>query len=326
MIKEYKLIARIKRVIKAYFDSWLSVRIPIQKRFTLNRKNIFIFPSKFGVNFLVLCLILFLLGTNYQNNLILFLLFFLCSFMVTCLLLSYRNLANLTLTANQVQPQFAGRDCAFSLRIVKEMNLGQQINCSFKNPSSALKSRVTEQQCLIYALAHKRGWFNPGRVTIRSTFPFGLFTVWTHLDFGFSVLLYPEPLLDNTQPLKFIGKNSNKGLTSTELGFEQFSMLKTYLPGESLKSVAWKQLAQGRGWLSKQFEQSHGGDVILDLEVYKNVDLETKLRLLCYQVIELEKNKINYSVKLGNEIIATGYGLEHKAKCLKALALYGIKP
>lgn len=324
MNKSFKLTAPLKRLIARRFERWLTARMPAQNSFTLNHANTFIFPSKFGLHFLVLCFILFLLGTNYQNNLILFVLFFLCSFMVTCLLLSYQNIAGLTLTANQVKAQFAGQDCVFCLRIIKNLSPGQQIDFYFQNPSSPLKSVISEQQVLVYGLSNKRGWFNPGRVTIRSTFPFGLFTVWTHLDFGLCALLYPKPLESDQQLVSLSAEQTNQGLTNAALGFEQFSTLKSYQPGESLKSVAWKQVAQGRGWFSKQFEQSQGGDVLLDLALYTNLDLETKLSLLCYQVIELEKNDVSYALKLETKTTATDHGLQHKELCLKALALYGL--
>lgn len=323
MNKYFNPTGPLKRLIKRGFERWLTARMPAQNSFTLNRKNIFIFPSKFGVHFLIICFVLFLLGTNYQNNLILFVVFFLCSFMVTCLLLSYKNMTDLTLTANQITPQFAGQDSVFCLRITKKPNRGQEIDFYFQQPSSALKSVIKEQQVFVYGLSKKRGWFNPGRVTLRSTFPFGLFTVWTHLDFGLRALLYPEPLANGMPQVSLSAEQKNQGLTNFTPGFEQFSMLKSYQPGESLKSVAWKQLAQGRGWFSKQFEQAQGGDVLLDLALYTNLDLETKLSLICFQIVELEMNHCSYALKLDSKTIATGNGLQHKEMCLKALALYG---
>ncbi|MCG6200874.1 DUF58 domain-containing protein [Psychromonas antarctica] len=320
-----KLTAPLKRLIDRRFQRWLTARMPAQNSFILNHRNIFIFPSKFGRHFLLLCFILFLLGTNYQNNLILFVLFFLCSFMVTCLFLSYQNIAHITLTATPVTPQFAGSDCVFCLRMAKKSNLGQEMSIYFQKKSSGLQSLISEEQVLVYGLSKKRGWFNPGRVTIASTFPFGLFTVWTFLDFDLRALLYPQPQ-KNKQPLVSLStRQSTQGITNTALGVDQFSMLKNYQAGESLKSVAWKQLAQGRGWFSKQFEQDQGGDVLLDLALYGNLDLEKKLSLLSYQIIELDKRHLSYTLKLGATTFVAEHGLQHKTRCLKALALYGLR-
>lgn len=242
--------------------------------------------------------------------------------MLTSLLLSYRNLAGLSLAANPVKAQFAAQDCIFNLRIDKPSRRGQQLEFCFQENSSVLKSLVTEQQVHIYSFCSRRGWFNPGRVTVRSTFPFGLFTVWTHLDFALSALLYPQPIACSQKFINYSAADVNEGATYVA-GVEQFSTLKSYQPGESLKSVAWKQLAQGRGWFSKQFEQPQGGDVLLELETYKNTDLEIKLCFICYQIIELEDKKINYALKLNNQLITANHGVAHKDKCLKALALFG---
>ncbi|WP_019616930.1 DUF58 domain-containing protein [Psychromonas ossibalaenae] len=312
-----------KNLIEARFDVWLKRRLPAVKTITLNRANTFILPSKAGFLYILTVLMLFLLGTNYQNNLILFVVFFLCSFMLTCLLLSYQNLAKLTLTANPVKAQFAGQDCCCSLRISKQNGRAQQVYYEFKKSSSPLQSILSDESVSIYALSKKRGWFEPGRVTVSSRFPFGLFTVWTYIDFGFKCLIYPQPLEKKGVVHTLPGKQTNSGLRSTDSGFEEFAMLKTYLPGESLKSVAWKQVAQGRGMLSKQFEQSQGGDVILDIDDYAFLDLETKLSALCYHVIELYKNNVIFVLKLNDKIITAEHGPAGRASCLQMLALYG---
>ena len=60
-----------------YIRKWLDKRIPAANEFQLSHRSIFIFPAKFGALFLALCALLFLLGTNYQNNLMLLLCYFL---------------------------------------------------------------------------------------------------------------------------------------------------------------------------------------------------------------------------------------------------------
>lgn len=313
-------------MITAYFnkrfDKWLQRRIPATKKITLHRKNLFIFPSKMGIHFLVSCFILFLLGTNYQNNLILFLVFFLCSFMLTCLLLSYRNVANLQIVAIDNKAQFAGQDCPFHLRLKKPKNSAQVLHFSFQSITSKLQASSEGDSVIVYARATKRGYFNPGRITVCSTFPFGLYKVWTHIDFGLEVLLYPQPVKNR---LKVQSCSQNKRANNSYksmLGVDQFSTLKRYQPGESLKSVAWKQLAQGRGWLSKQFEQSAGQALVFDITALRHLALETRLSFLCYHIIEQEKNQQRYALTLLNQKIESGSGNAHKLRCLQALALF----
>ncbi|WP_245542350.1 DUF58 domain-containing protein [Psychromonas hadalis] len=296
--------------------------MPATKQIMLNSGNIFIFPSASGLHFLITLFILFLLGTNYQNNLILFLVFFLCSFMVTSLLLSYQNLAGLKLTAVKPQAQFAGKDCLFHLRLMKLKNRGNDIHFSFQKGNSALQTVIDEEQVLLYHFSKMRGYFNPERVTVSSTFPFGLFNVWTHLDFDFKVLLYPIPLTNKLPAEQLTHNNQDESSQQFSSGIDQFSTLKNYQQGESLKSVAWKQLAQGRGMLSKQFEQSIAGERLLDISLLQHIPLEKRLSFLCYQVITLEKTGYRYGLMLVNQKVEMGSGTLHQHHCLQALALF----
>ena len=315
----------MKNYISKRFDKWLIKRMPAGGEFTLNSGNTFIFPSKTGLHFLVSCFILFLLGTNYQNNLILFLVFFLCSFMFTCLLLSYQNLAGLTLVAVAPDSQFACKDCCFKLTIKHPKTMAQGLSFSFKNQRSQLQSMIKNNSVVLYSYSSQRGYFNPGRITVKSTFPFGLFNVWTHLDFDFKVLLFPSPIENTLKESRTLEDNIHQhSVYQTIAGVEQFSTLKNYQVGESLKSVAWKQVAQGRGWLSKQFEQSAGGDLLLDLGDLNLLPLEMRLSFLSYHIIRLEKMKQRYSLTLNQQRIDIGLGQSHKNKCLQALALFDL--
>jgi uncharacterized protein (DUF58 family) len=315
----------MKNYISNRFEQWLIKRMPAAKTFTLNSGNTFVFPSRTGLHFLVSCFILFLLGTNYQNNLILFLVFFLCSFMFTCLLLSYQNLAGLTLSAVPPVSQFANKDCNFKLSIKHPKTIAQGLDFSFKHQRSQLQTTIKNNTVVLYSYSSQRGYFNPGRITVKSTFPFGLFNVWTHLDFDFKVLLFPSPIENKLKESRSLDDNAYEhSAYQTIAGVEQFSTLKNYQLGESLKSVAWKQVAQGRGWLSKQFEQSAGGDLLLDISDLNHLPLELRLSFLSHHIIELEKIKQRYSLTLNQHKIAIGSGQSHKHKCLQALALFGL--
>lgn len=317
------LIKKVKEIFNQRFDRWLTKRMPAVDSIILNRGNTFIFPSRFGLMFLTTATVLFLIGTNYQNNLILFLVFFMLSFMITCLLLSYQNLAGLELTANNSKDQFTNENCTFSLRIKANKGGAEQTHYRFKKSSAPLESVIQEERVQLFAKSAQRGWFKPGRVTIESNYPFGLFNVWTHLDFGFCCLLYPTPIESSLSNIALSGEQTDNGLRESKVGFETFNTLKPYQQGESLKSVAWKQVAQGKGFFTKQFEQEQGGNVYLSLSDFQGQPIEKTLSMLTYQVINHEQLGVNYALDLGGAVIEVGGGEQHQLQCLRALALYG---
>lgn len=96
------------KVLQNYWNRWLNKRIPAATQHHLNHHNIFIFPAKFGLLFLSLCLLLFLLGTNYQNNLMLLLCYFLLALFLVNLLASYINFARIDLQIGKCPEVFVG--------------------------------------------------------------------------------------------------------------------------------------------------------------------------------------------------------------------------
>ncbi|MFO6423213.1 DUF58 domain-containing protein [Motilimonas sp. KMU-193] len=315
---------QVHQWVSSRFDKWLKKNVPSSSRIVLSRKNLFILPTWFGVIYLVTCFTLFLLGTNYQNNLILFLSFLLSSVFVSCLLLSHKNMSGLVLDAADPEPQFSEQVMAFPVKISHRSEQGQ-FYFSFQKQVHVLDAVIKSQQVVVYAQTSQRGYFEPGRLTVYSLFPLGLFRVWSHVDLGWQGLVYPKPidaklLLDSDAG----DQQADLGRSRTKPGFDEFAGLKTYQVGESLKSVAWKQLAQGRGWHSKAFEQAQGAPVWLTLNEQTGRDLETKLGQLTSQVLQLDEQNALYGLRLAGQEIVPAQGPSHKLQCLAALATFGL--
>jgi len=97
---------------------WLDNRVPAANEHHLNLNSIFILPSGFGWSFIILSLCLFLLGTNYQNNLMLLLSYLCLSIMLLTLFYTHQNFARLALKSLppafslQSKRRTAGAGCA----------------------------------------------------------------------------------------------------------------------------------------------------------------------------------------------------------------------
>ena len=92
-----KLSTPIRNIIEHRFNLWLSRRLPPSLHKTLDNRSIFIFPTKLGFIYLFVMLLVFLLGTNYQNNVIILLAYLLASVFVTIMLQSYFNFKGLSI-------------------------------------------------------------------------------------------------------------------------------------------------------------------------------------------------------------------------------------
>lgn len=313
-------------------ERWLKRRIPDNRIFQLDMSNIFIFPSRFGLLFLLLCACLFLLGSNYNNNLMLLLCYFLVALFLVCLSASFSNFAKIRLQIGKTHPIFAGDD----LNVPIWLNSANQQadddlpfygKLHFRFWRQKLNCSVDPQHLTnpvnLNLSTHKRGWIEIPRITIECFYPLGLYRCWTHVKFPVEVLVYPRPLPCAIKVEEQVTGNSETETVSNVSGSDNFDALRSYQVGEPLYHVAWKQVAKNQAMVSKQFTSNQQSAVYLSLAKLPPQDIEKSLSQLCFMVLELSREHRKFGLDLGSVSIPPDEGIAHKEQCLKALALYG---
>ncbi|MCL1039178.1 DUF58 domain-containing protein [Shewanella submarina] len=307
-----------------FWQRWLARRLPAAREHTLTHKGIFILPTGFGVFWLLLVLLLFLFGTNYQNNLVIGLAMLMASIFNTCLIFGYRNLAGLTIKGHWPAQVYAGETLAMPIQL-ESSHACWQVGLNYPKNRIAEITRITDSavEVLVPVRHTQRGRMNLGRVRISSCYPMGLCRAWSHLDMAMSPLVFakPEKPDDKRSYMDFHGNDDVNGGNQLN-GVDEFSGLRDYIRGESLKQVAWKQLAQGRGMLTKQFEQPQGEAIWLVLPG-ADTDLEKRLSALSYLVEYFSRDQHLFGLELNGEQVAPGAGESHRLACQEAIALYG---
>ena len=321
-------------ILAPIWQRWLVRRLPPSPEIILSHRSIFILPSGFGLVWLSLILLLYLFGTNYQNNLVIGLSILLLSLFNTCILYSYKNLAGLHLRAMTPPEAYAGETLTFPVLIsTHHSSHNIQLNYPHNRTYTVQNVNADEQQALVHFEYNQRGNMSPGRLKIESFYPLGLCRAWSHVDLAISHLVFAKPMeaplqleADNVQSEQDLLLLAGKHVA----GIDEFKGLKPYVLGESLKQVAWKQWAQGRGMLSKEFQQPQGEPVWLRLRPDAK-RLETQLGQLSWQVNKLTQLEqyfgLHLPMPMGEDIlIAPATGNNHRIACQKALALYPQAP
>ena len=156
---------------------------------------------------------LFLLGTNYQNNLMLLLCYLLLSIMLLALFYTHQNFSYLALKALTVDPFHCHQTGQLVLQVTphrqhKNKYVNGQLLVSWltlprthpvvvelNHKATTFLLDNTGSQTLCIPLSYEtRGLHRLPRVTLACDFPLGLFKCWTHLDFDSKVLVYPQPI------------------------------------------------------------------------------------------------------------------------------------
>ncbi|GIU45176.1 DUF58 domain-containing protein [Shewanella sairae] len=322
MLNSPKSKRTLKQKLHLRWQQWLSRRLPANEQVTLNHRSIFILPTRFGMTWLVLIIILFLLGTNYQNNLIMGLSFLLLSIFNTCIIYSYKNLAGLTLTSTKANHCFANQPIYFPIRLCSKSK-AYELQLNFPNQPLEVIKTVAEQpvQGLITFSHSHRGINRPGRLKVESHYPLGLCKAWSHVDLAIEQLVFAQPIAD-PKPIKLATSQHDEQHDSGKYvsGVDEYKGLRDYQVGEPLKQVAWKQWAQGRGMLSKEFEQPQGAPMWLSLD--KNTfDPELAISHLAWHTEQLSEKKQMFGAILAGNTIAPSHGEQHRISMQTQLAL-----
>jgi len=315
----------IKARLRKRFQAWVSRRIPPARSVTLDQKRLFIFPSRVGFFFGLCLLVMLIAAINYQNNMSFALTFLLATLFIIAVLHTFANLSGLTIHAVHAQATFPGHQSEFEILIEKTKPREHfSLSVHWPDSSEVVVNLVEDnsERLSLHTPVGQRGWYNPGRLLIESTYPLGLLRCWTWIDLDLHALVYPNPV--PCGPLPGLATDEPDGSAIPIVGNDDFYGFRDYRAGDSLKQVHWKGLAKGQNLQSKQYGAYADASVWLDWEALPGQGMELRLSHLCYWALQYESRNIEYGLRLPGVVIAPDVGGKHREKILTALALYGL--
>ncbi|WP_231733009.1 MULTISPECIES: hypothetical protein [Colwellia] len=336
-ITSFSLVKPLRRFLDKNFERWLSHRIPTRREHQLNSRNIMIYPTRFGLTYVGFVVLVFLLGTNYQNNIILLFSYLLASLFISVMLHSFYNFSQLRFYSRAKQQGYADATLYYVIKITAKKT-HYDINAHFSD--ARLNSPIVNlgqckqgtQELILAYKPSKRGQYKLGRVTVFSEYSLGLFKSKAMLDFGHYAIIYPKAKSFIAGQYQLSGQvdepNRESYQTTNSVGSDDFSELKSFVRGESKARTAWKQLAKGQGHYSKHYQASQGQLTWLKLSDMPSNDLEIQLAYLSFLIGELTTAKQSFGLALCPDMTNTAMnippnsGFHHQQACLTALALY----
>lgn len=312
---------KLGAAIREKFWQWLERRQPAQNRLTLRQNILYVLPTRYGFSLLALAVILYLLGSNYQNNLILLLSFLLIVLLVLCILLAFQNLHGLMLHTTDTAAAFAGDDLSVCITLEAQQN--RQMLEFIVQGRSQLMWTLPSTVMLAVPTA-QRGYFVLPRFKIQSIYPFGLIRCWSYPALNQHYWVYPQPRQSAAQ----------QHLPADD-GELQWSHLSPYQPGDALQRIDWKRLArQPAQPVVKVFNQQATEQHQLEVPALQGAALEQALSEVCAQVLLLSSRHLPFLLKVSGTVLTpeqsaalaaakSGISAEefHRQRCLEALSL-----
>ena len=326
---------RLRTWVERKTNQWLfKLRDSEPGEVTLHRRRVFILPTWAGMGFSALLLILLVGSTNYSLGLGFALTFLLAACGVVDMVLTYRNLAQLQLRPGRAASVFAGAEARFELQLLNRTTLDRYaVWVDFIAAGEArhvADAPAGGSATLVLASAtEERGWLPAPRVRLVTRFPLGLFRAWSYWQPDLRVLVYPFPEAD-APPLPMAGAARADGRGSA--GRDDFAGIRSYQSGDSMRHLAWRQIARldldyGGQLVTKHFEGGGVDELVLDFDAMPPLmNLELRLSRMTRWVLDAEQRALPYAFRIGPHAFPAGVGAAHQAACLRALALHGLAP
>lgn len=302
----------------------------------LDRRRVYIFPTRAGVVLGMMLVVILMGAINYDNALAYVLCFQLGGLFMIAMLHTFHNLAGLQFIGTRAQPVFAGEQAHFECLLSNE-SARPRLNLLLRNWPRGMKReqrrylRQYGSHCNLEAErtsavaitveANRRGWLKLSRVLIESHYPLGILRAWAYFNCQEQCLVYPAPR--GTLPLPAVLTEGQEGADAETDGSETFHGLRPYAAGDPVRAIAWKTLAKEQELMVKKFRGQATRRLWLSYNDLAQIDaLEARLSQLCAWVLEADRLGIAFGLKLPGQQIELGRGAEHRAACLRALALH----
>ena len=318
--------APLRAALRARAARWVqrrqgNDRLPV----TLARRRLYILPTRFGVAFALLLLLMLLAGINYTNSLALFLTFLLGAFALLAMQQCHRNLLGVSVRSLEAPPVFAGSTGALRVTLGEQGGRPRHgLEAAFEGPILARTglARGARRTLELPIDAPRRGLVHVTRVRISTAQPYGLFRAWTWVHSPVTMLVYPAPRGPLPMPLVSAPLSGVRGRGGAAL--DEWAGLRPFRDGDSPRQVDWKAYAREAPLLVKEYQASGAQLRLFDLNDLRLADVEARLAQLARWIVDAEATGERYGLALPGQAFAPDRGPEHRHRCLAALARFGI--
>ncbi len=325
----------------------------LQSRLNKRYDRIFILPTRFGLYFILIIFILFLMSLSYGHSLAITGTFLFVSIVMVSAHFTNFNLSGLKRSGErEVRTLF--RDDEFTLLIDNtwrkpRVDIDIEVLLeAISNPGDSLTNIELRAKNSFEAHSQikvkfdgllKRGVYRVSKLKVSSDFPFGLFRSWMYLEpleKEVKIYIYPRPikperefkafsrqrdLQKKEQHMEEDASSSSECLT-TEMGTNQFHEHSPYREGDETRRIDWKIYSRTHELYLKHYHDSSFEEYIIDRSAFSSFALEEQLSFLCHRVLELSRQGVRFALVLDGEQAIWGEGKKFEEICLKRLSEY----
>lgn len=277
----------------------------------LPQRRLFLLPTRFGLGWMLLVVVLLLFGINYQNSLAYGLAFWLFALGAVALLRGWRNLLGVRMTLRLPREVFAGGEARVGV-ILEASRPRTALEVHGAAAAACVELCDGRGETVLALPAPRRGRQRLPMLRLQSRWPLGLVRVVAWLETDEALWIYPQPLERETSPHRQAGQGREEG---------DFAGLRRAVPGDSPPRLAWKQWSRTGVLAAKTFHVPPRRQLWLDYAACQG-DPERRLSLLCARVLAHHQAGDRFGLRLPGLTLPQGEGASQRRAALEALARF----
>ena len=296
----------------------------------LQQRRIYLLPTTRGLFVILTAVVLLLVGINYQLSLAFVVAFLLAGLMQAALLVSYRNLRGLIVRAGRSPHCKPGESLIFSVALSSPERNRDGIalttradgasKISAKSGPLSIAGDGTEVVPLVFTPT-RRGLMPLRRIVVESRAPYGLIRAWSYVHFQWLGVIEAQP--ETPPPPLPLTPGDNDGSASRNLHVAHDpDSLRDYAPGDSLKRVAWKQVAKSGDWYTRTGDSGQRQEIELAWLAVPLTDTEARLSRMAAWLLRAHNENCAYALTLPNGQLPLADGSQQLADASLLLAAY----
>ena len=289
----------------------------------LGLNNLYIFPNIYGLYWIITIIVLYILGTNLEVFLTIFLSYLMLAVFLISIFLTHFNLHGLELSTTNQNINFANNKINYTI-IICSKKYRSNLHLKFINQLNNYKTlNIIDGYKKISIDCQKkiRGIHDPDVIYGESSAPLSLLNCWFYWQPSTKIIVAPE-MKKGKVTFQYSSLNKYSNISNSQsIPGEELEDLKEYQKGEKKSLIFWKSLAKSEKLQTKIYKNKSKKIKILKLD--HSSPLEIGLKSLCFEVHDQYiKNKI-YGINLENGVnIGPNMGYSHYFKSLYLLANY----
>ncbi len=313
--------------LRRRFRDWFESRLARSDTTTLTQRNIYILPTRAGLAFAAVLVVMLLASINYQLSLGYVLTFLLAGAGFVSMHMTHNTLRGMTLHLRPPPSGFAGQPMPLEIVLASPKRTQHGVGLGFEREAARGPSVFVDVPAGGQAVAHltfvppHRGRHALPTLRVQTRYPLGLFQAWSVWKPAAQALAWPRPEVP-AAPWPALPSAAGEAAQPQRGDGSDFDGVRTYRRGDAFSRIAWKKAAKGGDLVTRDHVSALRHELWFDWQQAQLSGAEPRLSRLAAWVIAADDAGLAHGLRLPGVEIAPGRGPAHRRASLDALAVW----